>query len=42
MADVGGDQWRPKYTRAWAGAFDVVAGAMLDGAATRTQLPEAA
>lgn len=42
MAEVGGDQWRPEYTRAWAGAFDVVADAMLDGAATRTQLPEAA
>jgi hemoglobin-like flavoprotein len=33
MAEVAGDAWRPEYERAWAGAFDVVAGAMLKGAA---------
>jgi hemoglobin-like flavoprotein len=33
MADVAGDAWRPDYERAWSDAFDVVAGAMLEGAA---------
>ena len=33
MADLAGDAWRPEYERAWSAAFDVVAGAMLDGAA---------
>ena len=33
MAEVAGDAWRPEYERAWAAAFDVVAGTMLDGAA---------
>ena len=33
MAEVAGEAWRPEYERAWAAAFDVVAGAMLDGAA---------
>jgi hemoglobin-like flavoprotein len=33
MADIAGDAWRPEYGRAWAAAFDVVAGAMLEGAA---------
>ena len=33
MADVGGSAWRLEYSSAWAAAFDVVAGAMLDGAA---------
>ena len=33
MAEVAGDAWRSEYERAWAAAFDVVAGAMLDGAA---------
>ncbi|HEX5622220.1 MAG TPA: globin family protein [Solirubrobacteraceae bacterium] len=33
MADVAGDAWRPEYERAWAAAFDVVAGVMLEGAA---------
>jgi hemoglobin-like flavoprotein len=33
MADIAEDAWRPEYTRAWSAAFDVVAGAMLDGAA---------
>jgi hemoglobin-like flavoprotein len=33
MAHVAGDAWTPHYERAWAAAFDVVAGAMLAGAA---------
>jgi hemoglobin-like flavoprotein len=33
MADVAGDAWRTEYERAWAAAFDVVAGVMLEGAA---------
>ena len=33
MAEVAGARWRPEYDRAWATALDVVAGAMLDGAA---------
>ena len=33
MAEVAGDSWRPDYGRAWAAAFDIVAGAMLAGAA---------
>jgi hemoglobin-like flavoprotein len=34
MADVAGDAWRPEYGQAWAAAFDLVAGVMLEGAAT--------
>jgi hemoglobin-like flavoprotein len=34
MADIAGDAWRPEHGRAWAAAFDLVAGAMLDGAAS--------
>jgi hemoglobin-like flavoprotein len=33
MAEVAGDAWRPEHEVAWAAAFGVVAGAMLDGAA---------
>jgi methyl-accepting chemotaxis protein len=33
MAEVAGDAWRPEYERAWSDAVDVVAGAMLEGAA---------
>ena len=36
MADVAGDAWRPEYAGAWAAAFDVVAGAMIAGAAEAT------
>ena len=32
MAEIAGEAWRPGYERAWAAAFDLVAGAMLDGA----------
>jgi hemoglobin-like flavoprotein len=32
MAEVAGDAWRPEYQTAWAGAFAVVAGAMIEGA----------
>jgi nitric oxide dioxygenase len=41
MAEIAGDAWRPEYERAWAAAFDVVARAMLDGAAS-AQLADAA
>ena len=41
MADVAGAAWRPGYSSAWAAAFDVVAGAMLDGAAAQ-ELADAA
>jgi hemoglobin-like flavoprotein len=34
MAYIAGDAWRPEHGRAWAAAFDLVAGAMLDGAAS--------
>jgi methyl-accepting chemotaxis protein len=30
MAEVAGEAWRGEYERAWAAAFDVVAGVMLD------------
>ena len=33
MAELAGGAWRPEYERAWAAAFEVVAGAMLAGAA---------
>jgi hemoglobin-like flavoprotein len=32
MAKVAGSAWRPEHERAWAEAFGVVAGAMLEGA----------
>ena len=38
MAEVAGAAWRPSYERAWTAAFDVVAGAMLDGAAAELRL----
>jgi hemoglobin-like flavoprotein len=41
MAEIAGDAWQPEYGRAWAAAFDLVAGAMLDGAAS-AQLADAA
>jgi hemoglobin-like flavoprotein len=41
MAEVAGDAWRPEYERAWAAAFGVVAGAMIEGAAS-AQLDAAA
>jgi hemoglobin-like flavoprotein len=40
MAEVAGDAWRAEHARAWSAAFEVVAGAMLDGAAA--ELREAA
>jgi hemoglobin-like flavoprotein len=33
MAEIAGPAWRDEYEDAWAEAFSVVAGAMLDGAA---------
>ena len=41
MAAVAGEAWRPRYERAWISAFEIVAGAMLEGAAA-TQLRTAA
>ena len=41
MADLAGHAWRPEYGRAWAAAFSLVAGAMLDGAAA-AELADAA
>jgi nitric oxide dioxygenase len=41
MAAVAGDRWKPEYEQAWAAAFDVVAGVMLEGAA-ETELERAA
>jgi hemoglobin-like flavoprotein len=34
MAEIAGDAWRPEYETAWSEAFDVVASAMMDGAAS--------
>ena len=36
MAEVAGDAWTPEFERAWAAAFEVVAGAMLEGARARS------
>jgi hemoglobin-like flavoprotein len=33
MAELAGEAWRPEYEAAWTDAFQVVAGAMLSGAA---------
>ena len=33
MAEIAGTDWNPEYTEAWSAAFDVVAGAMVEGAA---------
>jgi hemoglobin-like flavoprotein len=41
MAEVAGDAWRPAYERAWAAAFEIVAGAMLEGAADAELRPAA-
>jgi hemoglobin-like flavoprotein len=41
MAEVAGDAWRPEYEDAWASAYSVVAGAMMEGAEA-AQLDEAA
>ena len=32
MAEIAGDAWRPEYANAWAAAYGIVAGAMLEGA----------
>jgi hemoglobin-like flavoprotein len=41
MAQVAGDAWRPEYADAWGAAFEIVAGAMLEGVPAEA-LPEAA
>lgn len=33
LTEVGGTHWKPEYTRSWQAAYEVVAGAMLRGAA---------
>jgi methyl-accepting chemotaxis protein len=38
MAEIAGDAWRPEHERAWSAAFDVVAAAMIDGAAGDLEL----
>jgi hemoglobin-like flavoprotein len=32
MAHVAGPAWRPEFERAWSAAFEIVAGAMIEGA----------
>jgi len=32
MAAIGGPAWKPEYESAWSAAFDIVAGAMIEGA----------
>jgi hemoglobin-like flavoprotein len=32
MAAIAGEQWKPEYELAWGGAFEIVAGAMIEGA----------
>jgi hemoglobin-like flavoprotein len=32
MAEVAGSAWLPEYERAWVAAFEIVAGAMIEGA----------
>jgi hypothetical protein len=41
MAEIAGPDWKPEYEHAWAAAFDVVAGAIIAGAA-ETELAAAA
>jgi len=41
MAEVAGDAWQPEYAEAWAGAYGIVAAAMMEGAAS-AELPLAA
>jgi methyl-accepting chemotaxis protein len=38
MAEVAGHAWRPEHAAAWAAAFDIVAGAMLEGAAAELRM----
>ena len=33
MAEIAGERWQPEHETAWAGAFEVVAATMLEGAA---------
>src|SRR4051794_934603 len=41
MAEIAGPEWQPEYEDAWAEAYSIVAGTMLDGAAA-AELPRAA
>jgi hemoglobin-like flavoprotein len=38
MAEVAGDAWQPRHERAWQAAFDIVAGAMRDGASAQLDI----
>lgn len=38
MAEIAGDDWRPEHTTAWAAAYGIVSGAMLEGAASAETL----
>jgi len=42
MAEVAGPAWNDEYTEAWAEAFAIVAGAMLEGAEAETLVAAAA
>jgi hypothetical protein len=37
MEELAGDDWTPAYTAAWSSAFEIVAGAMLEGAGEALQ-----
>jgi nitric oxide dioxygenase len=39
MAEVAGRAWRSEYGKAWGAAFQIVAGAMLEGGHAATQEP---
>jgi len=32
MSAIAGDEWKAEYTVAWSGAFEIVAGTMIEGA----------
>jgi len=42
MAELGGDDWRPEYTAAWAEAWQVVQDTMLSGAEAAASAGDAA
>jgi hemoglobin-like flavoprotein len=37
MEELARDDWTPAYTAAWSSAFEIVAGAMLEGAGEALQ-----
>lgn len=42
MAEIAGDAWAPEIEQAWAGALDLVASAMLEGASDAKAMDSAA